>query len=444
MSLGNRNPVGRWQRLAVLLCFVNTWTILLVPRLAWAGVGSLAAGGEQSDARIALVIGNGAYQHSPTLKAPTRDALDVAAALEGVGFEVTLVLDADRGEMMTAIKDFGDAIDKKRPYMAFAYYSGHGAQVDGTNFLLPVDADIRRANEIPSETVDLNSLLGQMPEVHGRLNIVVLDACRNNPFPASVRSADQGLAQVSTVSGTLLAYATAPGSVAFDSLDSSDRNSPYTAALLTHIQREGLQVEQVFKAVREDVSTATKRRQVPWVSDSVIGDFYFVPPVVIVEYSNPDLATITVYSELGGELFLDGKSHGEIEPFGQRVLTGILPGEHLIEIGGERREVIVGAGEEVIQQFKKRRPVEREGAPMMLAGGTGLLLGAGAVGTALLIASPWDGPDNQFTQTQISALIWTEIVGYGLIGAGTSALVLGQRRFRLSGAPGAIALQGDF
>src|SRR4029453_16479573 len=157
------------------------------------------------------------------------------------------------------------------------YFAGHGVQVGGENYLIPVDARIGREQDVPYEAVPVGRILGGMEDADNQLNIIILDACRDNPFARQWRSGQRGRAGIQAGRGSLIAYATAPGAVASDG---DGRNGLYTSYLLQHLTTPGLSVEQVFKKVREGVVKATKGRQTPWESSSLIGDFAFVPQVV--------------------------------------------------------------------------------------------------------------------------------------------------------------------
>ena len=161
-----------------------------------------------SEARIALVIGNSNYKSAP-LRNPVNDAKAIADKLQGLGFKVTLKLDQDQKSMAEAIRVFGNQL--KAGGAGLFYYAGHGMQVRGRNFLIPVDADIQNEDEVPYRSVDANEVLSKMETAKNRLNLMILDACRNNPFSRKFRSSSQGLAQMDAPSGTLVAFATAPG-----------------------------------------------------------------------------------------------------------------------------------------------------------------------------------------------------------------------------------------
>jgi uncharacterized caspase-like protein len=225
-----------------------------------------------NERRVALVIGNSSYKDAP-LRNPVNDARAISTVLSETGFTVTVIEDATQAGMRRAIRNFGDELAKAS--VGIFYYAGHGMQVRGANYLIPVNADIDREDEVADQGVDANLVLAKMDSAKGSLNIMILDACRNNPFARSFRSSARGLAQMDAPSGTLISFATAPGSVASDG---SGQNGLYTEHLLKAIRTPGLPIEQVFKQVRIGVTKATADQQIPWESSSLKGDFYFVPP----------------------------------------------------------------------------------------------------------------------------------------------------------------------
>ena len=221
--------------------------------------------------RYALVIGNSAYVTAP-LPNPVNDAALMAETLSGLGFRVKLHTDLTRRDMRRAIVDFGQGLEEAPPNsVALIYYAGHGVRIDGENYLIPVDAEISDPLDVKIEGVQASTVLETLNRYEG-LNIVVLDACRNNPFEGGTRSGGGGLARMDAPTGTLVAFSTAPGRVAEDGVGS---NSPYTRALARSMRIPGLKVEDVFKRVRIEVLERTEKRQVPWESSSLIGDFYF-------------------------------------------------------------------------------------------------------------------------------------------------------------------------
>lgn len=236
-------------------------TIALLAGLLF-GMGAAAA-----EKRVALVIGNAAYPGAP-LANPANDARDMAKALRRLGFDVIEKTDVTQKEMNRAITQFGERL--RSDTVALFFYAGHGMQVKGKNYLIPVDAQIKSEASARAESVDVDTVMDQLSV--SPLNIVILDACRNNPFERRFRSIGGGLAQMDAPKGSLIAYATAPGKVASDG---SGRNGLYTQELLRHIQTPGLPLEAVFKRVRNSVMASSGEAQTPWESSSLTGDFYF-------------------------------------------------------------------------------------------------------------------------------------------------------------------------
>ncbi|MBF0224958.1 MAG: caspase family protein [Desulfobacterales bacterium] len=221
--------------------------------------------------RVALVIGNSKYKNSP-LTNPENDATDIAKELELCGFDVEYLINASQMKMEAAIRRFGVRLGNK--CIGLFFFAGHGIQLNGRNYLIPVDAEIQREVDIKYKAVDVGLVLDEMHNANNGLNIVILDACRNNPFARSFRSTVNGLARIDAPTGTFIAYATEPGSVASDG---DGRNSPFTKNLLIQIKEQGLPIEQVMKKVRREVMKETKNSQIPWDASSLTGDFYFYP-----------------------------------------------------------------------------------------------------------------------------------------------------------------------
>ena len=219
--------------------------------------------------KTALVIGNSTYIFSP-LKNPANDAKTIAKALRELGFSVDERTNLSQIEMKQAVEAFGKNI--KEGGVGLFYYAGHGMQVNGRNYLVPVDADIQGEAEVDIKAVDAGAVLAKMDMAQNEMNIVILDACRNNPFARSFRAANPGLASMNAPSGTLIAYATSPGSVASDG---TGANGLYTEQLVNNMKKTGLRIEDVFKQVRSGVQNQTSGKQVPWESSSLVGDFYF-------------------------------------------------------------------------------------------------------------------------------------------------------------------------
>ncbi len=235
---------------------------------ALAGVTSASAVADGR--RVALVIGNGAYRTVPVLPNPPNDAGDVAAALKRLGFAVTLIANASFDEMRRGLIALGR--DAAGADMATVYFAGHGMEINGENWLIPVDAELKRDTDAANEAISLQSVMMQVSSTTS-LGLVILDACRNNPFAAkmnrslAVRAAvSGGLGRIEPVGNVLVAYAARDGTTA---LDGDRRNSPFTAALLRHIETPGVEVTFVFRNVRDDVMEATRNEQQPFVYGSL-------------------------------------------------------------------------------------------------------------------------------------------------------------------------------
>ncbi len=229
--------------------------------------------------RTALVIGNSNYKRMP-LKNPGNDAQDIATKLRQLGFEVIQKNDTTRKQMKQAIRKFENRLRKKGGVGLF-YYAGHGIQVNGTNYLIPLNAEIKHEYEIPDEALSANSVLRAMESAKNEMNIVILDACRDNPFARSWRSTSRGLARMDAPTGSLVAYATAPGKTAADGAGNNGRNGMYTHFLLKYISEPKLTLNQVFMRVRIAVEKETGGEQIPWEESSLRGDFYFIENIDI-------------------------------------------------------------------------------------------------------------------------------------------------------------------
>ena len=244
--------------------------------------------------RVALIIGNGRYAHATALTNPARDAEAMAALLQKLGFDVVTGIDLD----LKAIGDVQGAFEDKlhsNPDVALLFYAGHGLQVDGRNYLVPIDAQISQRAHLASRALLFNDVLEPMAQ-HAGASLIFLDACRDNPFarnllrayePSAPRKVTDalpstgpirgGLARVDKIAGTFIAYATAPDTVAYDGLGA---NSPFTGALLRHVESPGLSVGDMMIDVRNAVLAETNGRQEPWDQSSLRSRFYFVPKLV--------------------------------------------------------------------------------------------------------------------------------------------------------------------
>jgi hypothetical protein len=232
--------------------------------------------------RLALIIGNAAYTEAP-LRNPVNDARAMATTLERLGFQVIRLENATKEQIERAVVQFTSRLDDDSS--GLFYYAGHGVQIKGRNYLVPVGVRFQSEREARIESVAVDLVLDELAYAGNRLNIVILDACRNNPFERRLRGGSRGLAAIDAARGTLVAYATSPGSVA---LDGDGRNGLYTEELLRALGRPGLKIEEVFKQVRVGVANRTKDQQIPWESSSLTGDFVFNPVA-----TNTSPATLT-------------------------------------------------------------------------------------------------------------------------------------------------------
>ena len=264
MTIGLARILGR------ALCALTLMSAAWLP--AWA------------ESRVALVVGNGAYKHATPLANPVNDARAMAKALEAVGFEVFLGLDLDKRGLDEKTRAFSRALS--RADAVIFYYAGHGLQVAGRNYLVPIDAQLQSERDLDFEALPLEIVLKQMElEREKKTSIVFLDACRDNPLARNLvrsmgtRSAavGKGLAQIQSGVGTFISYATQPGNVA---LDGGGQNSPYTAALVRSLQTPGRSLTGVMIDVRKHVIAETKGAQVPWDHSSLTGEFFFLPASV--------------------------------------------------------------------------------------------------------------------------------------------------------------------
>ncbi|MEN9888151.1 MAG: hypothetical protein RL559_188, partial [Pseudomonadota bacterium] len=222
------------------------------------------------DVRVALVIGNAAYQNFPALANPSNDAQSMAVVLRKLGFHVVEMRDGSKSQMANAIEQMQSLLQGKNA-VGMLYYAGHGLQLDWRNYMVPVDAQLSQASDVPRHTIDIENVITTFKKSATRMNIIVLDACRDNPF--SGKTSGKGLAQLDAPPGTYLAFATSPGNVAEDG-DESTGNGLFTQYLLKELQRPA-RIEEVFKRVRFQVRQKSQGRQIPWDSSSLEDDFSF-------------------------------------------------------------------------------------------------------------------------------------------------------------------------
>lgn len=235
--------------------------------------------------RVALVIGNSNYENAAPLPNPDHDAQSVAELLNSAGFEVIAATDLTQNDMIRVVQDFSAKIAEHGPdTVAMIYYAGHGVQVAGENYLIPVDAKITTPSDLVSHSLRLVDLMATLESIPSRLRIVMLDSCRNNPFP-DLEDSSRGLALVDAPLHSIVGYSTSPGA---EALDGSDGHSPYTQAFLTLAREPNLPIEQLFKRIRLDVNHMTQGLQTPWENSSATSDFYFFGDTAVASARAPD------------------------------------------------------------------------------------------------------------------------------------------------------------
>ncbi|MFO1172728.1 MAG: caspase family protein [Hyphomicrobiaceae bacterium] len=253
-----------------------------------------------AESRIALVIGNGAYQNAGALKNPPNDARRMTEALTRTGFTVMSYQDLDQAGMKRAVRDFAEKLEAAgQDTVGLVFYAGHGIQVGGVNYFIPIDAQIEKEGDVAIESISADDVMASLENARNRLNIIILDACRNNPVARSFRSGTRGLARLDAPVGSMVAFSTAPGQVA---ADGDGDNSPYTTALVAALAEPSLKIEDVFKRVRQSVYASSGGQQVPWESSSILGDFYFsggptaadpIPGVAVTPPADPEVPAET-------------------------------------------------------------------------------------------------------------------------------------------------------
>jgi hypothetical protein len=279
---------------------------------------SAGAQGTREEPRAALVIGNSTYREVP-LRNPVNDVRAMAKTLRELGFTVLAHENANKRTMEAAIIEFGRRLADGG--VGFFYYAGHGLQVRGRNYLVPIDAEIESEAVTRIAAVDVDLLLEQLAEAKNRVNIVILDACRNNPFERRLRGASRGLAAVDAARGTLVAYATAPGSVA---ADGAGTNGLYTEELLQALRVPGLKVEEVFKRVRIGVAERSKGAQTPWESSSLTGDLVVNVTVNVTTVAATPPATTADREALFWASIKDGTDPAGFEAYLKQYPNGVF------------------------------------------------------------------------------------------------------------------------
>jgi uncharacterized caspase-like protein len=248
----------------------------------------LTVGSAWAESRVALVIGNSDYQSIGRLPNPANDARALTKALQETNFEVQTLTDLTRLNMGRALSEFANTIAAKgKDTVALVFFAGHGLQIEGENYLVPTDANIEREADVPLATMRLADVMKALETLPSKMRIVVLDACRNNPFATLQKTSGRGLAIVDAPPGSIVAYSTSPGA---EALDGTGNNSPYASAMVEVMKEPGLAIEQVFKGVRLKVNKITDGRQVPWESSSLTENFAFLPAAGGAQPSKPPAA----------------------------------------------------------------------------------------------------------------------------------------------------------
>lgn len=267
----------RLKRVAAVACWWAGSLGLLGQGLAQTTTQAAPSPRADNTVRIALVVGNESYARLP-LKNPVNDARAVASTLRGLGFTVLLRENAGYGAMVDAMRDFLDRSSDAE--VRLVYFAGHGAQYDGKNYLIPVDATLQHDKELMTKAANASELANKLAQNKAGVNIMILDACRDAPYPLvstrnplNHRTLPPGLAGASAPKGTLIAFSTGPGGIALDGPAGS--NSAYTRHLVAHLAEPGLAVEQLFKRIRIGVARDTQQKQIPWETSSLMGDFCF-------------------------------------------------------------------------------------------------------------------------------------------------------------------------
>jgi len=300
--------------------------------LAWGLLALAQSAGAET--RVALVIGNANYADPRLVLAnPGRDARAMDEALKAAGFKTMLRLDVKRVPLYSFVEQFGKRLASDPKAVGLFYYAGHGVQVDGVNYLIPVDAEVESDADLGANAFDVGRVLQEMAKAQNDLNIVILDACRDNPLPRTARGMTRGLAKMDPPDGTFIAYAAKPGHSAFDG--ASGTHGLFTGELVQAMSRPGVPLEQMFKLVVEGVWKKSGFKQRPWSEESVQGDFYFhpTPAALAIQLPAPDprqaeqAAWAGISNSKAPEDFrayLSSYPHGEHAPLAQQRLEALL------------------------------------------------------------------------------------------------------------------------
>ena len=291
--------------------------------------------------KVALVIGNGKYKDAPELKNAPNDAKAIGAALKASGFEVTMKLDTGRAELIDAIRAYVHLMEQKK-HVGLFYFAGHGVQLEWRNYLLPIDAVIDKIEDVAKQSVDIARLMEGLTKAANPMNVIILDACRENPFGTAKPVAQKGLSQMDAPTHTILAYATSPGNVASDG---DGANGLYTENLLREIKVPEAKIEDVFKRVRLGVRRKSNGAQIPWESTSLEEDFWFLPPKSLAAASDSDKTKLFEEELATWEKIKAASAPGPLEEFLRRWPSG--PFSELAQL--QLDTVLAKQGEKKIQ-----------------------------------------------------------------------------------------------
>jgi hypothetical protein len=268
--------------------------------------------------KVALVVGNGKYKDAPELKNAPNDAKAVGETLKSSGFAVTLLLETNREALIGAIRNFVNAMEKQKAVGLF-YFAGHGVQLDWRNYMLPVDAVIDTVEDVGKQSVDIARLMEGLVKAANPMNVIILDACREDPFGKAKKAPQKGLSQMDAPTQTILAYATSPGNVASDG---DGANGLYTENLLREMKVPEAKIEDVFKRVRLGVRRTSKGAQIPWESTSLEEDFWFLPPKELRKISEAEKEKAFDAELKLWESIRESKAPGPLEDYLRRFPSG--------------------------------------------------------------------------------------------------------------------------
>jgi formylglycine-generating enzyme required for sulfatase activity len=368
------------------------------------------AGPALAGPRVALVLGNAAYSDAP-LRNPLNDAQDLAAKLRGLGFDVTVATNRNRSQMTAAIRDFG--LRAAGADAALFYFAGHGVQVRGRNFLLPVGQPFADEAEVETDAVDVNSVLAGMEEAGAKVSLLILDACRTSPLKRRGRSSARGLARMDAPSGALIAFAAQPGA---EAQDGDGRNGVFTKHLLAHIEAQGMPVEQMFKRVRADVERETGRRQSPREESSLTAEFHFASPFAPLTPDNRGAVEDAAWA-----LCQNGATRLPCDDY----LSGWPQGRYAALARTRIRDLAAAARPVTQTQPAQAAPDQPSGGQRFTVNGVGFEMRAIPAGS-FLMGSPSDEPDRasdegpqrrvsvrafQMGKTEVTQGLWQAVMG---------------------------------